>query len=99
MTEPESIELRSRTIAHLHCDNTLIIVEHVYEPEGTSTCDDCHSPMSDPGMVALALLPLEEDEGPERSILMEPGLATDAGRTAPACRIPGPGIPGRHTGY
>ena len=60
--EPEHTELRTRTIAHLHpevCDDTFIVVEHVYEPDGVDTCH-CGDPTHDPGMVGLVIAHGEE---------------------------------------
>jgi len=72
--QPEGIQLRSRTIGHLHVeDDTVIAVEHVYIPEGAVSCDDCGAPAHDPGMVGLVVSREdgEDDAGPlVTSVLM-----------------------------
>ena len=58
MTEPhpDAIPLRTRTIWHMLCDDdeTAVLVEHVYLPEGAAgTCDHCGGLAHDPGLVGL----------------------------------------------
>jgi hypothetical protein len=61
-TEPGGITLRTRTIGCVHPDeDTTIVVEHVYEPEGASACEDCGHPAHDPGMVGLVVSSEDED--------------------------------------
>jgi len=56
----------------MHADeDTTVVVDHVYEPEGTGTCEDCGKPAHDPGMVGLTLAGEEESV----SALMEPSQA------------------------
>lgn len=55
-TDPESIKLRTRTLGRVHPDDdTVIVVEHVYEAEGASPCEHCGTPAHDPGMVGLII--------------------------------------------
>jgi len=47
--------LRIRTIGRVFpgpCDDAMVIVEHVYEPDGVDACD-CGAPTHDPGVVGL----------------------------------------------
>jgi len=63
-TEPGGgIRLRTRTIGVIHADDdTVIVVEHVYEPEGAALCEDCGKPAHDPGMVGLTVS--QDDDEP-----------------------------------
>ena len=73
---PDGIRIRSRTVGRVYPahDDTVIVVEHVYAPEGAEACDDCGKPAHDPGMVGLVIS--SDDEGDEeeepdfRSVLM-----------------------------
>jgi hypothetical protein len=71
--EPDAIKIRSRTVGRVYPDDdTVIVVEHVYTPEGAVACDDCGAPAHDPGMVGLVISsePDDEDEPDFRSVLM-----------------------------
>jgi hypothetical protein len=55
--EPGEIRLRSRTIGTIDADDeTVIVVEHVYAPEGVTSCTDCGGASHDPGMVGVVVL-------------------------------------------
>ena len=57
--------LRIRTIGRVFpgpCDDAMVIVEHVYEPDGVDTCH-CGAPTHDPGMVGLVVAHGEESTG------------------------------------
>jgi hypothetical protein len=70
--DPEAVELRTRTILNMRvCDDTFVVVDHVYEPDGVATCDDCGEPAHDPGMVGLMM----SDGDDVVSALMDPGRA------------------------
>jgi hypothetical protein len=57
--------IRSRTIGCVHPDDdTVIIVDHVYEPEGASACADCGEAAHDPGMVGMVVNSEDEDGHP-----------------------------------
>ncbi|HEY2088257.1 MAG TPA: hypothetical protein VGH54_19850 [Mycobacterium sp.] len=61
-SEPDGITLRTRTLGHVHTDDdTVVVVEHVYEPEGAAPCGDCGGPAHDPGMVGLVISGERED--------------------------------------
>lgn len=61
---PDGIRVRSRAIGRVYPDDdTVITVEHVYEPDGTSVCDDCGRPAHDPGMVGLVISSLDDEDG------------------------------------
>jgi hypothetical protein len=68
-TEPGGgIRLRTRTIGVIHADDdTVIVVEHVYEPEGAALCEDCGKPAHDPGMVGLTVS--QDDDEPVSTLL------------------------------
>jgi hypothetical protein len=54
----EAPPVLSRNILHLHPDDdddeTLILIDHVYEREGATACE-CGGPSHDPGMVWLSI--------------------------------------------
>lgn len=55
-SEPDGVRLRTRTLGCIHPDeDTVIVVEHVYEPDGASSCEHCGDPAHDPGMVGLVI--------------------------------------------
>lgn len=63
-SEPGGIRLRTRTIGRIHPDeDTVIVVEHVYEPEGAALCEHCGEHAHDPGMVGL-VIGSEDEDGP-----------------------------------
>ena len=73
--DPEAVELRSRTILNLRvCEDVVIVVDHTYEPDGATTCDDCGEPAHDPGMVGL-LMAEGHEGGNVVSALLDPGQA------------------------
>lgn len=56
--QPEGAPLRSRTVGCICAgDDTHILVEHVYEPEGSFKCehDGCGRPAHDPGFVGMVV--------------------------------------------
>ena len=74
----ETVDFRTRTVLHLHLtdedDGPAVIVDHVYEPEGMTTCE-CGAPGHDPGMVGLMLAGGEKKAvsvllTPERALLV-----------------------------
>lgn len=61
-SEPDGVRLRTRTLGCIHPDeDTVIVVEHVYEPDGASSCEHCGNPAHDPGMVGLVISSEDED--------------------------------------
>jgi hypothetical protein len=60
---PDAIKIRSRTVGRVYPadDDTVIVVEHVYAPEGAVACEDCGKPSHDPGMVGLVISSDDED--------------------------------------
>lgn len=70
---PDGITIRSRTIGRIYPadDDTVVIVEHVYQPEDGSVCGDCGKPSHDPGLVGLVIGSEDEDGEPDgASVLM-----------------------------
>jgi hypothetical protein len=62
-SEPPVPRLRTRTVGVIDADDdTVIIVEHVYEPEGATPCVDCGKPSHDPGMVGLIVGGHDDDD-------------------------------------
>jgi hypothetical protein len=69
--EPGGIRIRSRILGCVHPDeDTVIIVEHVYEPEGASTCEHCGDAAHDPGMVGLVINSEDGDGTPSVSSVL-----------------------------
>lgn len=65
-SEPEGIRMRTRTLGRVYPDEgTMVVVEHVFEPEGAGTCEDCGNPSHDPGMVALVVRRHADGDGDE----------------------------------
>jgi len=56
-TYGEGVPLHTRTIGTVssRCGGELIVVEHVFAPDGAFACEDCGGPGHDPGMVGLTM--------------------------------------------
>jgi hypothetical protein len=60
---PDGIRVRSRVIGRVYPDDdTVIVIDHVYEPEGGPPCEHCGGQSHDPGMVGLVVSSLLEDD-------------------------------------
>ena len=76
--EPEPQQFRTRTLLHMQIDgydDTVVMVDHVYTPEGMAgTCkeDDCDNDAHDPGLVGLFV---SNDEDTDVSMLLTPAEA------------------------
>ena len=56
-SEPPVPRLRTRTVGVIDADDdTVIVVEHAYAPEGVTSCTDCGGASHDPGMVGVVVL-------------------------------------------
>lgn len=64
-SSPDGITIRSRTIGRVYPadDDTVIVVEHVYEPEPGMTCEHCGKQGHDPGLVGLVISSLDDEDG------------------------------------
>jgi len=67
---PDGIRVRSRTIGRVYPadEDTVIIVDHVYEPEPGLVCEHCGKQGHDPGMVGLVISSLDDEDGEPDSI-------------------------------
>jgi hypothetical protein len=56
MSDGPQEHYRYRTILHAEMeDGQFVRIEHIFEPEGASACEDCGGPAHDPGEVGLVI--------------------------------------------
>jgi hypothetical protein len=72
------VHARARAIGVVHGDGCRVIIEHVYLPDGSFTCDDCGKPGHDPGFVRLVVIQDDPDD-PETPFMAVAGLDPDEG--------------------
>jgi hypothetical protein len=59
----DHVHARTRTIGVIHGEDCRVIIEHVYLPDGSFTCDECGKPGHDPGFVRLVIVQDGEEDG------------------------------------